>query len=475
MKWIIVCWAFCLSAFGLELQPSSCYGHLRLELEQPIDTSTYLYVKFALKHFREKGAAFVILELNTPGGEVFAAKKIADLLYESDALHHMPIVAYINRWALSAGALLAYSCRYIAISPSASLGAAEPVIANEGAMESAPEKIRSALRAEFANAAALFDREPLLAEAMVDKDMLLVRREGKFLSLESENKIEEGDEIISAKGKLLTLHAKQIEEFGISQFQVPASQEGLLAISPFKELAPSHEISFSDWKIDFFAWLSYPAIASLLSLGLMLGLYLESSAPGHGTGAMIAAFCLGLLLLSHSADKAIDSLEVLLILLGLLLIGLELAFFSTAGVFYFLGALSLLAGLFAFGLPDLGPVHFSLSMEKWNLAAFAFYQALGWFSAMLCGAGLLCFATHKYRLRLFRSLVLDEPVLSDPPPLWPPLGTEGEAATACRPSGKVLVRGEVFEACTEMGFIDKGEIVKIIAIDGGRVVIRPLD
>lgn len=480
MKWLYFCLAslqaFSLFSSELEIQPSSTYGHLKLELDRPIDTSTYLYVKFALEKFRKEKADFVVLELNTPGGEVFAAKKIAHLLHESDALYHMPVVAYINHWAISAGALLAYSCRYIAISPSASMGAAEPVMMKGDSMESAPEKIRSALRAEFANAAALFERNPFLAEAMVDQDLLLVRREGSFVSLASEENLQPGDEVISPKGKLLTLNAKQIEAFGLSQFHVPVSEQGLLAISPFNQLNPSASISFSDWKIDFFAFLFHPAVVSLLSLGLMLGIYLESNAPGHGVGALIAGVCLILLLLSHSADSAILFLDIVLIVLGILLIGLEIALFSTGGFFYFLGALSLLGGLFLIGLPNLGPVQFDFSMDRWNLAAFAFYENLGWFCATICGALLLFILTHKYRLSLFSRLVLEEPsVPLDASPAWPSLGSLGEAATSCRPSGKVTIDGEIFEACTEMGFIDKGESVKIVGIDNGRLVIRPLD
>ncbi len=45
------------------------------------------------------------------------------------------------------------------------LGAAEPVLMGEtGKLETASEKINSALRADFANRARFFDRNPLLAE-----------------------------------------------------------------------------------------------------------------------------------------------------------------------------------------------------------------------------------------------------------------------------------------------------------------------
>lgn len=451
-------------------------GYLRLEIDRSIDTSTYLYVKFGLEHFRKAGAKFVILDLNTPGGEVFAAQKISRLLHESDALHGMPVVAYLNNWALSAGAMLAYSCRYIAISPSASMGAAEPVMMKSDGMESAPEKINSALRAEFANTAALFGRDPLLAEAMVDKDLILIQREGRFIKLEREEDVLDGDRLISKAGKLLTLNAKQIEEFGLAQFQVPVSQEGIFSIAPFKEIPGVSILQFNNWKINFFSFLSHPAVASLLTLGLMLGLYLEANAPGHGTGALIALSCLGALLLSNFADSALQSFEMILMILGAGLILVELFLFPTAGVLLLLGGVFLLGGLFSSSLPDLGPVHFSLDMDQWNLAAFALYQTLGWISALICSGILLIWILNRSRSRLFNHFVLKEESIMPPVDIrWPAEGSLGQALIPCKPAGKVVVNGEVFEAVAERGFIDKGERVTIVAIDSGRLIIRPQD
>ena len=83
-------------------------GYLHIDRDRPIDQSTYLYVKFALEHYRKLGVSFILLDLNTPGGEVFASMKIADLLHKIDAQDHIPVVAFIDNWAISAGAMLAF-------------------------------------------------------------------------------------------------------------------------------------------------------------------------------------------------------------------------------------------------------------------------------------------------------------------------------------------------------------------------------
>ena len=133
--------------------------------ETAISESTWLYIKQALEYYKIHPPSFIILELNTPGGEIFAAQKISDALKEMDTQYSIPAVAFINNWAISAGAMLAYSCRFITIVKDGSMGAAEPVYAGEGGkMETASEKVNSAIRADFASRANYFDRNALIAE-----------------------------------------------------------------------------------------------------------------------------------------------------------------------------------------------------------------------------------------------------------------------------------------------------------------------
>ena len=57
----------------------------------------------------------------------------------------------------------------------------------------------------------------------------------------------------------------------------------------------------------------------------------------------------------------------------------------------------------------------------------------------------------------------------------PALGALAMTLTACRPFGKVQLGEDVFEASSEISFIDKGQKVKIVAVDGARVLIRLVD
>ncbi|MBM3207830.1 MAG: serine protease, partial [Chlamydiae bacterium] len=248
-------------------------GYLKLSKDNPIQESTYLYVKFAIEEFKKYKVPFVVFDIDSPGGEVFAALKISQELKKLDSQDGIPVVAFIDNWALSAGALMAYSCRFIGITPDASMGAAEPVLmAEQGKMETASEKVNSALRAEFANAARFFGRDPLIAEAMVDKDIILVIRSGQVCRLESETDIittgKNPDKIISRKGKLLTLDAMQLMNLGVADFEVPYQpldaatntgsmipfSECLLSKQPFFHQIPdAYLIDYQSSKISFFS------------------------------------------------------------------------------------------------------------------------------------------------------------------------------------------------------------------------------
>ena len=81
------------------------------------------FVERSLREARELGAHAVILDLDTPGGRVDAAERIADAIADSE----VPVYAYINRRAFSAGALISLATDRIYMRPGSVIGAATPV------------------------------------------------------------------------------------------------------------------------------------------------------------------------------------------------------------------------------------------------------------------------------------------------------------------------------------------------------------
>ena len=54
------------------------------------------------------------------------------------------------------------------------------------------------------------------------------------------------------------------------------------------------------------------------------------------------------------------------------------------------------------------------------------------------------------------------------------LGREGVCTTDLRPAGTIVVDGEPLDVVTEGNFVKAGDKVKVINVDGSRVMVRPL-
>lgn len=482
-------------------------GHILIEdRTSGINESTWLYVKKALEGYKETKPIFVILELNTPGGEVFAAQKISDALKELDTQYNIPVVAYINNWAISAGAMLAYSCRFIAATRDASMGAAEPVIQDQaGKMEAASEKVNSAIRADFANRASFFNRNPYIAEAMVDKDTILVLRHGKIIKLDNEAQIQkngpDADIIISPKGKLLTLSADQMLDYGVADIIVPptktvpiTSQEQESGKWPANKMALFHQPFFKDipnavvdsyrmdWKTRFFVFLATPIVSSLLFLGLIVGFYLEINSPGLGVPAAIAFTCLFLIVISSFSLEIANWLELILLLVGIIIILTELFVLPTFGLLGFIGVIFFLAGLFGMMIPGVSSIGFELDTKTFNAAGEVFFERLAWLCGTLVVAFLVIALLARYvtpKFAAFSRFVLKGGeqtgyIAGDNPAALPQVGSKGAAASTLRPSGKVMINDEMYDAVSSGGFIDKGVPVVVVELDGSVIIVSAI-
>lgn len=482
-------------------------GHILIDDRSAgINESTWLYVKKSLEFYKnnkERQPIFVILELNTPGGEVFAAQKISDALKELDTQYGIPVVAYINNWAISAGAMLAYSSRFIIPAKDASMGAAEPVLQDEtGKMASASEKVNSAIRTDFANRAQFFDRNPDIAEAMVDKDIILVKRNGKIIKLDSDTQIrttvQDPDVIISPKGKLLTLSARQMLDFGIADIIVPptktealthqeqesgrwpAGKMAIFHLPFFKDIPNAIVESYRmDWKTRFFVWLAHPVVSSLLFLGLILGFYLEISSPGFGLPGTIALTSLFLIILSSLSLEIANWLELILLLVGLIVVLVELFVIPTFGLLGIIGLIFFFIGLFGMMLPGIGTIDFEFDTNTFNAAGEVFIHRLAWLSGTLILASIIIAILARYitpSFAKFNRLILNGNeqngyIAGENPNLLPQPGSKGEVASTLRPAGKVVINDTLYDAISDGNFIEKGAPIVVLHLDGSIIVV----
>ena len=486
-------------------------GHIYIGgKENEINQSTFLYVNSALDHFKKTKPAFVILELNSPGGEVFAAERISDILKDLDTQNDIPVVTFINNWAMSAGAMLAYSTRFITVVKDGSMGAAEPITMEEGKMQAASEKINSALRADFANRARFFDRNPLIAEAMVDKDIILVLRHGQIVKLDNETQIRAGDVdpdlIISPKGKLLTLNAQELVDYGVADSMLlpmkldsitpeendagkwPANKSLLMHQPFFKDIPQATIDSYRmDWKTQFFALLASPVVSSILFLGLILSVYMEMNTPGFGLAATVGVICLFLIILSSFALQAFNWLELIFLVTGIVIIVLELFVLPTFGLLGIIGVLLFFAGLFGLMIPGIGSVNFDFDTSTFNAAGEFFLQRLAWLCATLFAGIVIIGLLARYiapKMSLFNRFVLTGSeqdasagytAVGEDGAKIPPRGSKGIVAATLRPAGKVIINDNLYDAISEGGFIEKGTPIIVVQVEGNKIIVNVED
>lgn len=469
-----------------------------------INQSTWLYVKKALDFYKNEKPIFIILELNTPGGEIYPAQSISDGLKSIDIQDNIPVVCYINNWAISAGAMLAYSCRFIAVSKDASMGAVEPVLAGStGETKTASEKINSAMRSDLANRARFFGRNAAIAEAMVDKDIILVLRNGEFIKLNNESEIKttgaDKDSVISPKGKLLTLDSEQLMKFHVADILVPPIKTApigpeelktgrwpankiALFHTPFFNQIPNAEITEykPDWKTNFFIFLANPMVASILFLGMMLGFYMEFNMPGTTLPATIGAICLFLIVLSSLSLEIGNYLELILLIVGLLIIAVELFVLPTFGFLGFVGVLFFLGGLFGLMLPEIKNINYEFDTHTLNAAGQAFFQRLGLLSATLVLSLLIMALLSRYvfpNFSGFNRFILKGNeqtnfLAVDNPEDLPKIGSHGVVFATLRPAGKVIIEQKIYDAISPGSFIEKGSTVTVVSYEGGIVVVN---
>ncbi|MCH1430823.1 MAG: hypothetical protein GWP59_04585 [Chlamydiales bacterium] len=481
--------------WGLKQKPDYEYGHLLInDWSSGINESTWVYVQSALKYYRDHPVDFIVMELDTPGGEAYTSQKIADLLRDFQKQQQIPIIAFVHNRAYSAGAMLAYSCQYIATTKQSSLGAAEVVFQTGSGIESAPEKINSAFRADFINRARHFHRNPDLAEAMVDKDVILLEREGVVRKVHS---LKEGqfsgahvDHVLIDKGKLLTLNAEDLIQYGLSDnllhkaeaWKEAGELESYLASAP--NLSRAEAISKNDfklnWKLQLLSFLVSPAISSFLFLGLMLGFYYEMSSPGVGIPGIIAILCFTLIALSSLSLETFGLLDVLLIVLGFALIFIELfvtpgfAIIGTVGVvLLFMGLVSLLIPGFNYSFISLDSLELTVQGEELLKRLSYLFGAFILLVVFLYSFGKKIFISSP-----FSALISAEEQNKDQGYVafeglenLPIAGSIGEAYTVLRPSGKVKIKQEIFNASSNGEYILKGTRIIVDRLEGSILIV----
>lgn len=414
-------------------------------IEGVIDLGLAPFVERVLEEAAGAGATAVILEINTFGGRVDAAVLIRDALLGA----RVRTVAFINRRAISAGALISLAADTIAMAGGGTIGAATPVQMGLPGAPAQPveEKTVSYMRKEFRATAESRKRPPLLAEAMVDADVEVpgVIEKGKLLTFTTEEAL---------RHKLADLHADSLDgllsALGLAEAEVRRASE--------------------TWAETVVRVLTHPIVSSVLIAVGVLGIIVEIQTPGFGLPGGLGLASLALFLWGHWLVRLAGWEEFLLIGIGLILLAVEVFVIPGFGIFGALGIAALLGGL---GLSLVG------TGATWEVLLAALGQVIvALLLAMVVALALLRVVPRSpfgRRLILETGLAAEGGYSSEPQSDHRWLGKRGTALSALRPSGIAHFDHERLDVVAEGEFIEAGEPIEVLRVEGNRIVVRRIE
>lgn len=428
-----------VAVWGAVLGPGPAFAQqetvYRVPVTGVIELGLAPFIARAIREAEEAGARAVILELETTGGRVDAAQQIVKAVSQST----IPVYAFVNAHAWSAGAMIALAADSVFMGPVSSIGAATPVIGGQ----KASEKMVSAMRGEFRALAEARGIDPRLAEAMVDE------------SVEVEGVIEEG--------KLLTLTGKEAVDLGFAAAEVASLEDLLDHVHLSDATVQTVTINWAERLVSF---LSHPIVAPiLLSMGT-LGLIIEIKTPSFGLAGLVGLTSFAAFFGSHLLIGLAGWEEVMLLGAGLIALGIEVFVVPGFGI---AGAISILCIGGAVFLALIG------NLPTWSDVVRA--------SGIISTTGIMVIASIYLVVRQLpargRGIFLMTAADKDTgyiasAPREDLVGAEGVAATDLHPSGTAVLGGERLDVVSEAGFINKGERIRVVRSEGYRHVVEPL-
>jgi membrane-bound serine protease (ClpP class) len=442
----------------------------------------------------EVNTVFLQFQEGCGNGSPQIAREIADKLREwvDDEKKPLQVIAFVPYKAVDTAAMVALGCSDIVMSEDAAFGDFSAMVGIGGD----PRKVGNAgrdigpLKKFLADLLEATDRDPVLAEGLLDPDSELYRvrtKKGAF-----ERRIITGEELardqqsadprwqtenqLKHKGSLLILNAALARELGIARHVVKTREIrevfGEYGIEPDKVL----EIT-PDWLDQIASFLRLPQVRFFLVMIGITCLILEFKIPGATAPGVIAAICFVLFFWAQSQlSGQIIILAILLFLLGLICIGVEV--FVLPG-FGFVGVSGILLMVIGLGLATVErmPQH---SDDWWTLTStlsqFGFGIVFAVFMALVLARYL---PKIPYANRLVLPSAGDNAEAGEDAAALPGvdqaialLGAIGTSATDLRPAGMARFGEQFVDVVTDGNFIPASARVQVIEVEGTRIVVK---
>lgn len=415
---------------------------LTIDIKDDIDPRMNRYVQLALDHADEIEADLVIIHMDTYGGAVTDAKDIVERILAFEK----PIWVFVDKDAASAGALISIACDSIFMAPGASIGAAT-VVTQDGA--AAPDKYQSYMRGTMRSLAEEKGRDPRIAEGMVDERIEI--------------------DGITEKGEVITFSTFEAIEFGYCEGKYDNIPELLEDNGYSRSNIVGYELSSSENIIAFFL---NPVVSGLLILVIIGGIWFELQTPGVGFPIAAAIVAAVFYFTPYYLNGLAAYWEIIMFMLGLILILLEVFVIPGFGIAGISGIILTVGSLILVMINnDFFDFTFVANDELIVASAAVLLGVFGSMMLLFLGGVRLTESKAFARVALTDTMNRSEGYASSFRDISL-MGREGTAYTILRPSGKVQINEDIYDAYTRGEYIEKNEKVIIIQDDGASLKVR---
>jgi membrane-bound serine protease (ClpP class) len=434
----------------------------KFNIKENIAPAIWRQTKQAFEAADSLKADLFLIHMNTYGGTVVDADSIRTRILNSK----IPVVVFIDNNAASAGALISLACDSIYMRTGASFGAAT-VVNQTG--EKMPDKYQSYMRATMRSTAEAhgketiitaqdttykWKRDPLIAEAMVDERVYIpnVIDSGKILTFTPDEAVKNGycEGICENVNEVLKMN--NMEDARIVEYHPTALEK-------------------------FIGFMVNPIVSGILIMLILGGIYFEMQSPGIGFALLVAIVGALLYFSPLYLEGLAANWEILMFIIGLILIALEIFVVPGFGITGISGITLTLSGLV---LSMLKNVNFTFDGVNSHDLLIALATVM---IGSIGGIGLAIYLSQKMftaetgrfsHLSLKEVMSKEDGYLGVDPEILHLKGKKGIAITTLRPSGKISIEGENYDAIANSGMIDKGTSIIVVRIETAQLYVEAI-
>jgi membrane-bound serine protease (ClpP class) len=382
------------------------------------------YIVKSIKQAAESGSEAIVIQLDTPGGLDLSMRDIIKEMLNAS----VPVVIYVSPQgarAASAGVLITISAQVAAMAPGTNIGAAHPVAMGLGkADETMMEKVENDAVAYGRGIAEQKGRNADWVEEAIRKSVSVTAEEALKLHVIDLIATDVNDLLAKIDGREVKLVS------GIKVLKTKGAELNR------KEMGFREKVLIT---------ISNPNIAYILFLLGLAGLYFEFSSPGVILPGIIGGISLILAFFAFQT-LPVNYAGVLLILFAVILFIAEIKVVSH-GILTMGGVVSLVLGsIMLFESPD------PALRVSWSVLLPAVAVVSLFFIVVISIA---------VRAQMRRVITGGEGMI----------GAAGEAASEVFERGKVIIRGEYWNACSKTP-IAKGRPVKVVRVNGLKIEVE---